>query len=75
MRNSISTADNTSTDDLDVEDCKSCVTVEEPAASESAEESTVDLPNEVSTTDVRVEQSTSSNEDEATGGEGNRWKD
>ena len=46
-----------STDD---QDCKSCVPVEEPAASESAEESTVDLPNEVSTTDVRVEQSTSS---------------
>ena len=75
MRNSISTADNTSTDDLDVEDCKSCVTVEEHAASELSEESTVDLPNEVSTTDVRVEHSTSSNEDEATGGEGNRWKD
>ena len=73
-RKSISTADNVSTDDdLVVEDCKSCVPVEEPVASESAEESTVVLPNKVSTTDVRVEQSTSSN-DETTGGEGNRWK-
>ena len=67
-----------STDDLPrvvIEDCKSCVPVEVPATIGSAEESTVDLSNEVSTTDVRVEQSTSSNEDEASGGEGNRWKD